>query len=61
MYWEITYKYTKDSFGNNFFYVEANTEKGAIGMFRHIKGDSFYIVEVKTTCENIANIINRKK
>lgn len=47
MYWEITYKYTKDSFGTSVFYVKANTEKGAIGMFKHIRGDSFYIVEIK--------------
>lgn len=47
MYWEITYKYTKDSFGTYVFYVKANTEKGAIGMFRYIRGDSFYIVGVK--------------
>jgi hypothetical protein len=47
MYWDITYKLTKTCYGVFIFTVKADTYEAAIGMFKYIKGDSFYIVDCK--------------
>ena len=47
MTWEIVYRYGPLWDHRRVHYVTANTQAGAIGMFRHIRGDSFEILEAR--------------